>query len=348
MPNRIGIYFASHHGQTRAIAGAIGQRLAGYGLEVTIIDLEGDSGTRPGLHEFDTVLIGAPIYVRRYPSAVKRFVRSHLTQLRRCESTGFFSVSLTAALGTPEAYVESLGPLREWLSDIAWTPTWIASFGGALSYREYDPLTRWMIKRIAAHYHHTTDTSRDHDLTSWDTVSLFADHVAQNAITSPFRSTSLSLPSRSLDRLMPVFEHRVTEHLTVDARPDEIRAAVEHRWPAAGSGFVRIQHAESHEVIGGLVGQFWKRDLGLQPLKDEGEFVAFQRPGYSKAITDIWFDDAREGGTILRTETRIHSLGPDAPWHPAWYWFAVTRGIRRYVRGVLRDISTAESPVRAA
>jgi menaquinone-dependent protoporphyrinogen oxidase len=206
MPKHIGLYFASHHGQTRAIAAAIGQRLTNYGCDVTITDLEGDPRTRPGLHECDTVLIGAPLYIRRYPSAVTRFIRAHLTDLRRHPSTGFFSVSLTAALGTPEAYIESLGPLRELLSDIDWTPDWIASFGGALAYRQYDPLTRWVLRRIAAHYHHSTDTTRDHDLTSWPTVELFADHVFQNAAPSQFRSGSLSEPSRTLDRVMPAFD----------------------------------------------------------------------------------------------------------------------------------------------
>jgi menaquinone-dependent protoporphyrinogen oxidase len=214
MPNRIGLYFASHHGQTRAITAAIGQRLANRGCDVTISDLEGDPRTRPGVHEFDTVLIGAPLYIRRYPSAVTRFIRAHLTDLRRHPSTGFFSVCLTAALGTPEAYIESLGPLRELLSDIDWTPDWIASFGGALKFRQYDPLTRWVLRRIAAHYHYPTDTKRDYDLTSWETVERFADHVFQNAADSPFSSSALSLPNRTLDRLMPTFDERITASIT--------------------------------------------------------------------------------------------------------------------------------------
>ena len=188
MPNRIGIFFVSHHGQTRAIASALGVRLSSHGLDVTITDLEDDARTRPGLHEFDTVLIGAPLYVGQYPSAVKRFVRSHLAVLRRSASTGFFSVSLTAAPGTDAAYNESLGPLRKWLSELAWTPTWIASFGGALAYREYGPLTRWVMKRIAAQHQQATDTTRNYDFTPWDQVSLFADQIAHNVIPTPVES----------------------------------------------------------------------------------------------------------------------------------------------------------------
>lgn len=319
MPHRIGLYFASHHGQTRAIAEHIGQRLANYGCNVTITDLEGDPRTRPGLHEFDTVLIGAPLYIQRYPSAVTRFIRAHLTDLRRHPSTGFYSVCLTAALGTHEAYIESLGPLRELLSDIDWTPDWIASFGGALSYRQYDPLTRWILRRIAAHYHYSTDTARDHDLTSWETVELFADHLFQNAAASQFRSSALSLPSRTLDRLMPRFGSRVMERVTVDATPDEIGAA-------------------PHEVTREFVGQFEKGRFSLSPMRDEAAFLAFHEPGHEKIVTDIWFDDAGERGTVVRAESRIQPTSWEAqPWF-GWHAFLLSRGMRRYLRRVLSTI----------
>src|SRR5579862_115941 len=330
MPNRIGLYFASHHGQTRAIAAHIGQRLANSGCDVTITDLEGDPRRRPGLHEFDTILIGAPLYIQRYPSAVTRFIRSHLTDLRRHPSTGFFSVCLTAALGTPEAYTESLGPLRELLSDIDWTPDWIASFGGALSYRQYDPLTRWILRRIAARYHYSTDTTRDHDLTSWETVERFADHVFQNATESPFRSASLSLPSRTLDRVMPAFGERVTERVTVDATPDEIGATIDK--------LVAGRHTAPHEVTGEFVGQFDHGRFSLSTARDEAAFVAFDEPGHEKIVTDIWFDDARERGTVVRAESRIQPTSWEAqPWF-GWHAFLLSRGLRRYLRRVLSTI----------
>jgi menaquinone-dependent protoporphyrinogen oxidase len=330
MAHHIGLYFASHHGQTRAIAAHIGRRLAKNGCDVTIIDLEGDSRTRPSLHEFDTVLIGAPLYIRRYPSAVTHYIRSHLTDLRRHPSTGFFSVCLTAALGTPEAYIESLGPLREFLSDIDWTPDWIASFGGALRYRQYDPLTRWILRRIAAHYHYSTDTSRDHDLTSWETVERFADHVFQNVALSQFRSGSLSLPSRTLDRVMPAFGERVTERVTVDATPDEIGATIDRMSPG--------RHTAPHEVTREFVGQFDHGRFSLSPARDEAAFVAFHEPGHDKIVTDIWFDDAGERGTVVRAESRIQPTSWEAqPWF-GWHAFLLSRGLRRYLRRLLSTI----------
>jgi menaquinone-dependent protoporphyrinogen oxidase len=339
MPNRIGLYFTSRHGQTRAIAGHIGQRLATYGWDVTITDLDGDPRARPGLHEFDTVLIGAPLYIRRYPPSVVRFLRAHRVGLRRHPSTGFFSVSLTAALGTREAYLESLGPLRELLSDIDWSPDWIASFGGALTYRQYDRLTRWVLRRIAVHYRYSTDTSRDHDLTSWSEVSRFADDLANKAGDSPFRSRALSLPSRSLDRVMPRFEERVTVRTTVDGTPEEIGRAVESVAPStAGTGYVPIAHAEPHEVAGAFVGHFAKGEFGIDRVRDEAAFAAFNEPGHSKVVTDVWYDDTREGGTIVRAESRIHTPGADAGDWLGWHSLVLSRGLRLYMRRMLRTI----------
>src|SRR5581483_8747912 len=371
MPKRIGLYFVSHHGQTHAIAERIGQRLANYRHDVTITDLESDPRIPPGVHEFDIVLIGAPLYIRRYPRAVTRFLRAHRTQLMRHPSTGFFSVSLTAARSTIAAHIESLGPLRELLSDIDWTPEWIASFGGAIRYRGYDPLTRLIMRRIASSNGGPTDTSRDHDLTNWDEVVSFADHLHDDVLDSPFRSRAISLPARSLDRLMPVFEQRTTARLTIPATPDEIRLGLEQMRPTdmplgrllanirtigrpqpdlpfpeitRQFGAVMITTgAESHEVIGGLVGRFWQRDFGIARLRDESEFIAFEEPGYTKVVTDFWFDDARDDGTVVRTETRIHSLGADAQTRFGRYWLALSPGIRLYMRSVLHGIRRAVS-----
>lgn len=105
---------------------------------------------------------------------MRKFVRENRGELMSAKSTGFFSACLTATPGTGEAYAESLGPVRRFLDQVAWTPEWIASFPGALNYREYNPLLRWVMKRISRQGGGPTDTSRDHGLTRWDEVSRFA------------------------------------------------------------------------------------------------------------------------------------------------------------------------------
>ena len=58
-----------------------------------------------------------------------------------------------------------------------WHPGRAVSFAGALPYTRYNPLLRFVMKRIS----HTTDTSRDHDFTDWKAVRAFADAIADAA-----------------------------------------------------------------------------------------------------------------------------------------------------------------------
>jgi menaquinone-dependent protoporphyrinogen oxidase len=50
-------------------------------------------------------------------------------------------------------------------------------FGGALLYRQYGLLKRYMMKRIVRDKPGglSTDTSRDHEYTDWDDVNRFAE-----------------------------------------------------------------------------------------------------------------------------------------------------------------------------
>src|SRR5271157_4466574 len=142
MQKRIGIYFASKHRQTDKIAHFLGECFANRVWDVYVTDLQDGGAGVPNVGNFDAVLIGAPMYMGRYPRAVRRFVKANRAELMQMGSTGFFSICLTATPGTRESYLESLGPVREFLDDVSWTPQWIASFPGALNYREYNPLVR--------------------------------------------------------------------------------------------------------------------------------------------------------------------------------------------------------------
>jgi menaquinone-dependent protoporphyrinogen IX oxidase len=64
---RIGIYFASKHGQTRKIADFLAQEFRSLGHEVRSMDLSKGSGGPDNILEFDAVLVGAPVYQRSYP-----------------------------------------------------------------------------------------------------------------------------------------------------------------------------------------------------------------------------------------------------------------------------------------
>ncbi len=366
MEKRVGIYFASKHRQTEKIAHFLGECFANRGWDIHVTNLREHAGV-PEICNFDAVLIGAPMYMHRYARAVRQFIKDNRGELMRTGSTGFFSTCLTATPGTRESYLESLGPVRKFLDEVAWTPQWIASFPGALNYRDYNPLVRLVMKRILQQEGVPTDTTKDYEFTRWDEVSRFAQDFAEGVTQSPYRGDSVALSTRTLNALMPDFEQRIVQQMTVQASPEEVRSAIqtmeladmplaeflvrirnlgrkseEHpvtfQEAAAAFGALPIAIAQPHELAGGLIGQFWTREFGIRMMRNLEEFRAFADPAYAKALTNFWFDDYRDGKTVVRTETRIHSLGPVARRRFRWYWLAVSLGIRLYMHSVLRGI----------
>lgn len=367
MKKNIGIYFASKHGQTCKIAHFLGDWFTEHGSDVHVIDLNQGIEGLAEVCNFEAVLVGAPMYRGRYPRAVRKFVKSNRSELMSVGSTGFFSTCLTETPGTRQAHLESLGPVREFLDDVSWTPEWIASFPGALNYREYNPLLRRVMKRISQKGGGPTDTSRDFELTRWNDVERFAHDFQEGALHSSFNGELVPLATRSLNELVPQFEQRIVQRITVEATPEEVRDALEFlelrdmplaqilaairnlgkksaekpvsfRQAAAAFGALEIETNKPHEAMGALIGQFWTKDYGVRRMRSREEFKEFENPAYTKALTNFWFGEFSGGRTLVRTETRIHSLGPDARKRFRRYWGAVGLGIRLYMRSVLRGI----------
>jgi menaquinone-dependent protoporphyrinogen oxidase len=367
MEKNIGIYYASKHGQTEKIANFLGDCFRSRDWEVYVTNLQRSAGT-PHVANFSAVLIGGPVYRERYPSQLSKFVTKNRGELMQLPLTGFFSVCLAAAPETVEAQVESLGPVRQFLHRLSWTPDWIASFPGALNYREYNPLLRWIMEGIARNEGGPTDTTKDHELTRWLDVARFAADFDQDALQSPYRAESISLATRTLDELLPQFEQRIVQEIAVQVSPAEVGSAIETMeladMPLAGIlarirnlgrgpdehaigfqqaaqafGALPIQSKQQHEVVGALIGRFWKRDYGIRPIRNLEDFRAFHDPGYTKVVTNFWFDAYHQGQTVVRTETRIHSLGTKSRRRFHAYWSIVSPGVRLYMASTLRGIA---------
>jgi menaquinone-dependent protoporphyrinogen oxidase len=114
-------------------------------------------------------------------------------ELRNARRTGLFSTCLSAAPGAPASWQQSLGPVRKFLDDLAWSPQWVAIFAGALNYQEYNPLVRWVLKKISMNNGGPGDTSRDYEFTRWDDVGRFAKDFANDERESPYRESSVLL-----------------------------------------------------------------------------------------------------------------------------------------------------------
>lgn len=192
----IGIYYYSKYGQTRKIAEFLKKKLQDKGCAAIAVDLR----KRPEMVEiprvderFDTLIIAAPLYARRYPKRVVQFIKKNNAALS-LKNSGFCSISLAEASRTEEAHREVLGPLTELMLQRGWSPQWVASFPGALEYRRYSVLIRMIMKRISRQTGGPTDTSRDYEFTDWDEVARFASEIAENRKGGEFSKEQVIVP----------------------------------------------------------------------------------------------------------------------------------------------------------
>jgi menaquinone-dependent protoporphyrinogen oxidase len=166
---RLLIAYATTDGHTARIATRMvdAARAAGYGERVAdVAHLADDVWTPPP----DVVIVGGSVHKGRHQAALLDFVRAHRARLEGMP-TGLFSVSMSQAY--PEGQAESKGYVSEFLAQTGWRPNQVARLAGALLYRQYGFLKRFMMKQIARQRGGETDTSRDHVFTDWNAVDAF-------------------------------------------------------------------------------------------------------------------------------------------------------------------------------
>jgi menaquinone-dependent protoporphyrinogen oxidase len=166
------VIYGSGSGQTQKVAEFLGKELRSLGHEVDLV-----FGKRVARSltpaNYDAAIVAASVRMSRYQRYIEDFVRKHHESLNAMPSA-FVSVSMAEAHpNAPQG-----GFQQEWLdafiSKTGWKPGQFASFGGALSYRSYNLITRFIMKKIAQQSGMSTDTSRNHEYTSWDAVRQFA------------------------------------------------------------------------------------------------------------------------------------------------------------------------------
>jgi menaquinone-dependent protoporphyrinogen oxidase len=173
---RILIAYGTTEGQTARIADHLADVIRGLGLEVDALDLEQSQDVSLG--RYDGVIVGGSIHLGKHQKGVVEFVSKYRADLERLPSA-FFSVSLAASGDLPnaEAYVENF------VQQAGWRPTKVGLFSGALLYRQYGFLKRFMMKRIVrGKPGMSTDTSRDHLYTDWDQVTRFGEDFVERLV----------------------------------------------------------------------------------------------------------------------------------------------------------------------
>lgn len=179
---RILIVFGTSYGQTAKIARSMADQLTAVGDSPTLVDaaeLPRDGALPRGLgpHDFDAVIVGGSVLYGRLQRSIGRFVRAHLAALNEIPSA-LFAVSGAAGSADPAQQAEARRIANEFLRATAWRPAVVETVGGAITYTRYNPLMRWMLRRITAKNGGPTDTSRDHELTDWAQVRRFVESFA--------------------------------------------------------------------------------------------------------------------------------------------------------------------------
>jgi menaquinone-dependent protoporphyrinogen oxidase len=177
MPKVLVIY-ASTHGHTAKIAARIGAALEQDGATVDLCDV---GRRQPAPLGYDAVVAGGSVHAGHHQRELVGWAKRHRAALATLPSA-FFSVCLTAADTTEESRAATRAYVDEFVERTGWTPDRSTTFAGALQYREYDFVTRLMMRLLMRRGHHDTDTSRDHDYTDWDAVDGWAHEVAGRGI----------------------------------------------------------------------------------------------------------------------------------------------------------------------
>jgi len=174
------ILFATREGQTRRIAERIAGDLRQSGAAADVIDL----GTAPRviLSDYALVCVAASVHVGKHERTAVAFVKRHRAELERLSAV-FVSVSLSEAgvedlARSQDERRKSSADVQRLIDDFAketgWRPARVFPVAGALAYKRYNLLLRFVMKRIARKAGGPTDTSRDHELTDWASVDRFA------------------------------------------------------------------------------------------------------------------------------------------------------------------------------
>ncbi len=171
---RILVAYGTGEGQTAHVAHAIADRLRERGDSPYVADLQHEN---PNPDEFAGAVIGGSAHAAKFQVEVREYVKRHVDRLNGMPSW-FFGVSLSEAGRQSPVDPENAGnQIAAFLAETGWAPRSQLSVAGALKYREYNVLKRFVMKHIARKADSDTDTSRDWEYTNWEQVEQFADLI---------------------------------------------------------------------------------------------------------------------------------------------------------------------------
>jgi menaquinone-dependent protoporphyrinogen oxidase len=182
---RVLVAYATREGQTQKIAEHVAATLRGRDLAVDVVDVK---TAEPPLDvaRFDHVVLAGSIHLGKHEAELTRFARANADALARVGAS-FLSISMSEAgaedpARTVEQRTKAVANVKEaiahFLAETGLHPESVMPVAGALKYREYGWLIRFVMKRISRAEGGPTDTSRDYEMTDWVALERFAEHIA--------------------------------------------------------------------------------------------------------------------------------------------------------------------------
>jgi menaquinone-dependent protoporphyrinogen oxidase len=142
-------------------------------------------------------VLTASVHAGKHEREMVNFVKSHRAELETLQ-TVFLSVTLSQAgaempEAAPEARAHSSSDVRmmidRFIADTGWRPKWVKPIAGAIVYSKYNPLVKFIMRRIAKMAGAGTDTSRDYVYTDWKGLDRFLGDFAQQLSASSVSRT---------------------------------------------------------------------------------------------------------------------------------------------------------------
>jgi len=171
---RILILYGTTDGHTVRIAESIRDTLLARGDQVDVVEA-GRTGPNPA--DYAGIVVAASVHGGRYQRRVRSWVHENALALGE-KPTAFVSVSLGVLQQDAAVQREVHAIVNRFLLSTGWRPAITKNVAGALVYRKYGWLKRWVMRRITAKAGGNTDTRRNWEYTDWDDVRVFAEQFA--------------------------------------------------------------------------------------------------------------------------------------------------------------------------
>lgn len=113
-----------------------------------------------------------------YQRPVAQWVRAHAAALAD-KRTAFVSVCLGPLQKDPKVDRDLDAVAQRFFTTTGWHPTRVKKIAGALLYRQYGLLKRWIMKRIVAKAGGDVDTSKNYEYTDWADPQAFVDEFVR-------------------------------------------------------------------------------------------------------------------------------------------------------------------------